>query len=322
MKLFGEAQSLTANRSDKMSGHARRCGPPVKIQRNVTDMKGGGSYLKNGGPPPVKLPLERKKDRVTKITNLTILPKLVGAGQDGENITGSLEAHVGRFRYTTSRPDFCVDFRYDDLKSAFYQVGDDRVPPLLHFNLHHYIVVGTEKTKQIQFHLMPKTFPSDLKKIEKNDELSTNSDRNLELMEFVKRVVREWRAAIVFEEVEKMHEFHGVFPSKGSSAFALTFSSLVGLLEEPFIVVRLREVELVYLAQVSPDEIGMTLVYEDYNREVLQINSIPLKSVARIKAYLGLRHVKYFENNEKQNWKSIMEGSAGYETADSSWEIL
>ncbi|KAI3881003.1 hypothetical protein MKX03_037581 [Papaver bracteatum] len=296
-KLFGVAQSF----SEKKRRHAPRCLPPVKDK----------SVAK---PPSVKLRLETKRDRITKITNLTILPKLVGAGQDGENITGSLEAHMGGFQYTTSRPNFCVDFWYKSIQSAFYQVGDDRTPPLLHFKLHHYIMVGTEKTKQIQFHLMPKTFPSDLKKTEKND-------RNEELVEFVRNVVFKWRASIVFEEVEKMHEFHGVFPSKASGAFALTFSSLVGLLEEPFVVVRLREIELVYLAQVSPDEIDMTLVYEDYDREVLQINSIPLKSVARIKAYLGLRKVKYFENNEKQNWKLIMEEMA-ISPQDNGWEIL
>ncbi|KAI3962378.1 hypothetical protein MKX01_005380, partial [Papaver californicum] len=40
---------------------------------------------------------------------------------------------------------------------------------------------------------------------------------------------------------------------------------------------------------------------------VFQINSIPLQSVAHIKVVLNMKGVKYYENNEKQNWKSIME---------------
>ncbi|KAI3884123.1 hypothetical protein MKW92_022750, partial [Papaver armeniacum] len=291
----------------------------------------GGSYLKSDGFPAstsVKLQLERKRDRTSKITNLKILPKLVG-GQGGENITGNLEAHVDGFQYTTSRPDFCVDIWYDTLKSAFYQVGDDRTPPLLHFMLHDYIVVGSEKTKHIQFHwvlppMVQKKSTSDLKKIEK-DELLIYSDVNEDLEDFVEKVQSKWRIGIVFEEVEKMHKFHGVFPSKASGDFALTFSSLVGLVEEPFIVEGLREVELVYLAQVSPNESDMTLVFEDYSRQVLQINSIPLKSVAHIKAYLNLRGVKYYENNKKQNWVSIMERIKRFPQDfinKGGWEIL
>lgn len=89
---------------------------------------------------------------------------------------------------------------------------------------------------------------------------------------------------------------------------ALTYFSLVGLVVEPFIVVPLEAVELVYLEKVSPREIDMTVVFEDYNRQVFQISSIPLTSVTDIKFCLDLGRVKYYENDKKQNWESIMKG--------------
>ncbi|RZC55442.1 hypothetical protein C5167_014287 [Papaver somniferum] len=327
-KLLGEGQSWTADRSEKNGDHTEGCPSMVKLQkenkepeiRNSTDKKGksgvkDSSYLKGDAPPattPVQLRLEKKKHRKTMLTDLTMLPKLVG-GQGGENINGTLEAHVDGFRYTTSRPDFCLDFRYDALESAFFQEGDDRTPPFLHFRLRHSIMVGKEITEDIQFHLV--STPMGQK----------TSDRNDDLNIFVDKVRHKWRVGVVFQEVEKKHEFHGVLPSKASGVFALTYFSLVGLVGKPFIVVPLKAVELVYLEKVSPREIDMTVVFEDYNHQVFQINSIPLTSVADIKFCLDLGDVKYYENDKKQNWKSIMKG-IGRNPQDfvekGGWEIL
>lgn len=173
-KLLGEGQSWTADRSEKKTDHTER------------------------SPTPVQMRLERKKHRKTLLTDLSMLPKLVG-GQGGENITGTLEAHVDGFRYTTSSPEFCVDFRYDTLESAFFQEGDDRTPPFLHFRLRNSIMVGKEITEDIQFHLV-----STLMGQETSDQLM-GSDRNDDLNIFVDKVRDKWRVGVIFQEVEKKH---------------------------------------------------------------------------------------------------------------------
>jgi nucleosome binding factor SPN SPT16 subunit len=49
-------------------------------------------------------------------------------------ISGSLEAHVNGFRYTSVRGDK-VDILYNNIKNAFFQPCDGEMIILLHFHL-------------------------------------------------------------------------------------------------------------------------------------------------------------------------------------------
>lgn len=52
----------------------------------------------------------------------------------------------------------------------------------------------------------------------------------------------------------------GIGPSKAWSVFGLTSFSLVGLVDTPFFVVELRDIEIVNLAKLEPEKIHMTVV--------------------------------------------------------------
>ncbi|KAI3889876.1 hypothetical protein MKX03_017799, partial [Papaver bracteatum] len=155
-----------------------------------------------------------------------------------------LEAHVNGFRYATSGVHPHIDFVYENMKHAFFRVGNDRVFPLLHFRLHNRIMVGTEETRDVKFHLEPNF-------VEQYD------DHEKDLQNFVDRVRDIWESKTevinYFESPE--HEFHGVLQIKVPAVFALTLFSLVELLETHPIVVSLNEIEIVNLAQLRPKEI-------------------------------------------------------------------
>ncbi|KAI3924965.1 hypothetical protein MKW92_045368, partial [Papaver armeniacum] len=98
------------------------------------------------------------------------------------------------------------------------------------------------------------------------------------------------------------YEFHGFFPTGVRAVFALTLFFLAELVETNPIVVSLDEIEIVNLAQLRPNEIDMTVVFKDFSRDVLQINSIPLELLAGIKYRLNCSRVKYYQNTRKLNW--------------------
>ncbi|XP_026387459.1 FACT complex subunit SPT16-like isoform X2 [Papaver somniferum] len=217
----------------------------------------------------------------------------------GAQAMGSLEAHVNGFRYETSSAQPHIDVAYENIKCAFFRAGDDKIPPLLHLHLHNQIILGTEETNNINFR----------------------------------------SEATLVGQIDEEYEFHGFFPTKVRAVFALTSRFLVELVETNPIVVKLDEIEIVNLAQLRPNEIDMTVVFGDFSRDVLEINSIPLESLAEIKHCLNYANVKYYQNERDLNWneevkkfrdspqKFIMEGgweSLNLEAGDASdcfyWE--
>ncbi|MCL7047799.1 hypothetical protein MKW94_006055 [Papaver nudicaule] len=250
-----------------------------------------------------------EESKVIELANVTIFPKV--GGQDGETIVGTLQSHANGFRYAASSSDFTVVFLYKDVKKVFFLAKDkeEEMPPLLHFHMDCPIKVGTENRENIQFRLVPITVgqrrsDDDLNKIEKEKQTG-DCGRNEDLKTFVFKVEDKWIRLLVeaypFHELDEMCKFHGVRPSKAGSFFCLTLFSLVGLADTPFVVVNLRDIEVVNLALESED-INMTVVYKDFKLVPLQINCIPLDSLDGIKHRLDFGNVKYYVNDKKQEW--------------------
>ncbi|KAI3971848.1 hypothetical protein MKW92_028595 [Papaver armeniacum] len=246
-----------------------------------------------------------KKANVITLTDLKIFPEV--GEQGGEAIAGTLEVHANGFIYTTSSPDIRFHFLYRDVKKAFIRVEDEKRLPLLHFHLHSPIKVGAEKRQNIQFHLVQ----------------TRDRARSEELKNFILNVREKWRYIPVFRcypfggaEIHKKDEFQGNLPSKSATIFGLTFSALVGLVDEPFVVVNLDEIQVVYL-RLKPEGIDMTIVFQDLKRDLVQINSIPLDALDRIKSRFKFAYVKYYEISVDLDWGSIVK-----EIADSLRKIF
>ncbi|KAI3862282.1 hypothetical protein MKX03_037147, partial [Papaver bracteatum] len=115
-----------------------------------------------------------------------------------------------------------------------------------------------------------------------------------------------------------------------SSFLFMTLYCLVHLREEPFLIVPLKEIEVVNLVQIqSPPEVfNMTIVFKDFKREVLKFYSIPSTYLVLIKEWLDIRDVKYYENKYELDilgWgaklKMIMDDPTDF-IQGGGWEFL
>ncbi|KAI3855307.1 hypothetical protein MKW92_028813 [Papaver armeniacum] len=223
---------------------------------------------------------DTEKKGVLKLTGVTIFPKVDGQlGGDYADV-GTLEAHS------------------DNEKK--------KMLPLVHFQLHHPITLGTEKTKHLQFRLVPtvvgkKRSDDDSDKCEKEKQ-TMDSGRSDDLENFVDKVKGKWRVSnspfpFPFTWINNDEEFHGA-----SDIFVLTASSLVQLANTPFWVVHQRDIEIVNLARLRPQVIDMTIVLKDFSCPVLQIRAIPLDSLDGIKRSLDFWGVKFYENTRDLDW--------------------
>ncbi|XP_026385490.1 uncharacterized protein LOC113281062 [Papaver somniferum] len=110
----------------------------------------------------------------------------------GETFFGSLEARECGFMFFTSS-GFHLPFKDTSVRLWFLRRGDDMMRPLLQFHFHHPIMVGKEKTTDIQFHLMPTSV-----RRERSDTYASG-DRGKDLADFVRRIgMVRWASSVTF----------------------------------------------------------------------------------------------------------------------------
>ncbi|XWS58058.1 hypothetical protein CRYUN_Cryun08bG0002600 [Craigia yunnanensis] len=287
-----------------------------------------------------RLQLASAKFKPIKLHDLWIRPPFGGRGR---KLTGSLEAHTNGLRYSTSRPDERVDVMYRNIKHSFFQPAEREMITLVHFHLHNHIMVGNKKTKDVQFYIevmdIVQTLGGGKRSAYDPDEIEEEQrerDRknkiNMDFQNFVNRVNDLWGQpqlkALDLEFDQPMRElgFHGV-PHKASAFIVPTSNCLVELIETPFVVITLSEIEIVNLERVGLGQknFDMTIVFKDFKRDVLRIDSIPSTSLDGIKEWLNTTDLKYYESRLNLNWRPILKTITDDPEKfieDGGWEFL
>ncbi|KAJ0964079.1 hypothetical protein J5N97_029201 [Dioscorea zingiberensis] len=287
-----------------------------------------------------KLQLATNRMKLMRLPDLWIRPAFGGRGR---KLTGTLEAHVNGFRYSTSRPDERVDIMYGNIKHAFFQPAEREMITLLHFHLHNHIMVGNKKTKDVQFYVevmdVVQTLGGSRRSAMDPDEIEEEQrerDRknriNADFQTFVTKVHDHWSQPqfkgldLEFDQPLRELGFHGV-PHKSSAFIVPTSTCLVELIETPFLVITLSEIEIVNLERVGLGQknFDMAIVFKDFKRDVLRIDSIPSSSLDSIKEWLDTTDLKYYESRLNLNWrpilKTIIDDPEKF-IEDGGWEFL
>ncbi|KAL5724319.1 DNA helicase [Ranunculus cassubicifolius] len=287
-----------------------------------------------------KLQLAGTKFKPMRLSDLWIRPPFGGRGR---KLSGSLEAHANGFRYSTSRADERVDIMFANIKHAFFQPAEKEMITLLHFHLHNHIMVGNKKSKDVQFYVevmdVVQTLGGSRRSANDPDEIEEEQrerDRknriNSDFNNFVTRINELWGQPhfrgldLEFDQPLRELGFHGV-PYKASAFIVPTSTCLVELVETPFLVITLTEIEIVNLERVGLGQknFDMTIVFKDFKRDVLRIDSIPSSSLDGIKEWLDTTDLKYYESRLNLNWRPILKTITDDPEKfieDGGWEFL
>jgi len=155
---------------------------------------------------------------------------------------------------------------------------------------------------------------------------------NLDFQNFVNKVNDLWgqpqfkELDLEFDQPLRELGFYGV-PYKASAFIVPTSSCLVELIENPFLVVTLSEIEIVNLERVGLGQknFDMAIVFKDFKRDVLRIDSIPSTSLDGIKEWLDTTDIKYYESRLNLNWRPILKTITDDPERfleDGGWEFL
>jgi nucleosome binding factor SPN SPT16 subunit len=204
-------------------------------------------------------------------------------------------------------------------------------------------MVGNKKTKDVQFYVEVmdvvqtlgggKRSAYDPDEIEEEQrERERKNKINMDFQSFVNRVNDLWAQPqfsgldLEFDQPLRELGFHGV-PHKVTSFIVPTSSCLVELVETPFLVVTLSEIEIVNLERVGLGQknFDMTIVFKDFKRDVLRIDSIPSTALDGIKEWLDTTDIKYYESRLNLNWRQILKTITDDPQSfidDGGWEFL
>ncbi|KAI9708840.1 MAG: FACT complex subunit spt16 [Chrysothrix sp. TS-e1954] len=240
---------------------------------------------------------------------------------EGKRLAGSVEIHQNGLRYhhpTGQRHDIL----FSNIKHLFFQPCDHEFIVIIHVHLVNPIVINKKKTKDIQFYREATEMAFDetgnrKRKHRYGDEEEFEAEQeerrkrtqlNREFKLFAERVSDAGRADnlsvdIPFRELG----FHGV-PARSNVLIQPTTDCLVQLIEGPFLVITLSEIEVVHLERVQfgLKNFDMVLMFHDFNKSPIHINTIPVENLDGVKDWLDSVDIPFSEGPLNLNWSAIM----------------
>ena len=103
-------------------------------------------------------------------------------------------------------------------------------------------------------------------------------------------------------------EFTGV-PNRSNVSLLPTKYCLVSLVELPFFVLTLSEVEIVYFERVSQNlkNFDMAFIFKDLNKPFHRITTIPMENLDMLKSWLDENDILYGEGLYNMRWAEIIQ---------------
>ncbi|KAG2620593.1 hypothetical protein PVAP13_3NG211500 [Panicum virgatum] len=166
---------------------------------------------------------------------------------------------------------------------------------------------------------------------EEQRERARRREINRQFEPFVRRVDSIWtkprfnQHALQFETPLQKLGFNGVH-GRTTCFIAPSPSCLVQLIDAPFLVTSLREVDIVCLERVALGQksFDMVFVFHDYTRDVVRIEVIPMTDLDKIKDWLNDCSLKYYESKLNLNWRKVLKTMMNDQESETNdrWEFL
>jgi nucleosome binding factor SPN SPT16 subunit len=274
---------------------------------------------------PIKQILLQKGIDNTILRDVWIRPIL---GCRNKKLPGSLEVFSNGMRYTTPASSETIEITFDNIKHAFIQTAEKEIITLIHFHLHNNIKINKKPTQDVQFYSevmeAAQSTEAVIRHCNDPDELLGEEREKLmrekinkDFLEFTEKVQKElWQKNRIIDKYgtplewdtpHKKLAFHGV-PHKSMSLLIPTNKCLVELIETPFTVITLDEVEVINLerAALHLKNFDLAIVNKDFTKDVMRIEAIPIKNLEMIKEWLKCLNIKHYESKANLNWKQVI----------------
>ncbi|CAD8115753.1 unnamed protein product [Paramecium sonneborni] len=232
---------------------------------------------------------------------------------------GILEVHTNGFRYIHSNKEQ-LDIVFKNIKHYIYQSPEQDIIAALHLHLHSPIVLGKRKTHDVQFycevggaveHLegRKKTNRNDDDEIEEEERLRMHRKKMAKEFEVFIKTIEELGAdyKISFEKPFRDLGFEGNW-NRARLFLQPTRDTLMNVVESPFFILTLNEVEICCFERIIPGikSFDLVFVFKNYDKPVLRIESIDIKDLEGVKNWLDRMNLLFFEVGQNLVWKNVL----------------
>ena len=235
-----------------------------------------------------------------------------GVGQ--KKTKGNLECHLNGFRYNSVRGDI-IDVPFSNVKYAFFQPCEKEIIAAVHFRLVEPIMVGKKKTEDIQFYSEGGVVAEDVVGRGRGED-SDDEERQKDIKRRIDRDFIAWTKSCE-EFTNKVFEFETPYRSLGfygttyrsNVLIQPTKSCLINITESTFFVFAIDDVEVVWFERMTGNVryFDLTLVNKDFEKHV-RISSISIKDVEKVKDWLDMNNIIFYDNKISLNWNKFLMG--------------
>ncbi|KAM5539042.1 hypothetical protein V8D89_007265 [Ganoderma adspersum] len=264
--------------------------------------------------------VEVKGRRPTKLPEVFVRPAL-----DGKRLPGEVEIHQNGLRYQSPMGSQKIDILFSNVKHLFFQPCDHELLVIIHIHLKAPIMIGKKKAHDVQFYREASDVQFDETGNRKRkyrygdeDELELEQQErkrrqmlNKEFKLFSEKIAEAATAStgdtlepdVPFRELS----FEGV-PFRMAARLQPTTDCLVQLSDPPFLVVTLSDIEIASLERVQfgLKQFDMVLIFKDFTKTPLHINTIPSAQLDDVKNWLDSVDIPLSESPVNLNWGPIM----------------
>lgn len=263
--------------------------------------------------------VEIRNRRPAVLDNVFIRPAM-----EGKRVAGKVEIHQNGIRYLSPlNAQHRIDILFSNVKHLFFQPCAHELIVIIHIHLKDPIIVGNKKkTKDVQFYREATDIQFDetgnrKRKYRYGDEDEFEAEqeerrRRAELdrlfQGFAQKIAEAGRSeGIEVDMPIRDLGFNGV-PFRSNVFVQPTTDCLIQVVEPPFMVVTIEDVEIAHLERVQfgLKNFDMVFVFKDFTRAPYHVNTIPVEFLDQVKDFLDSSDIAFTEGPLNLNWPTIM----------------
>jgi nucleosome binding factor SPN SPT16 subunit len=260
--------------------------------------------------------IEIRNRRPHRLDNIYMRPAM-----ESKRVGGHVEIHQNGLRYQ-HLGNQRVDILFSNVKHLFFQPCTGELIVIIHVHLINPIIIGKRKTKDVQFYREATEMQFDetgnrKRKHRYGDEEEFEAEQeekrrraqlDKEFRNFSEKIADAGKGEGISVDMPfRDLGFNGV-PSRSSVTIQPTTDCLIQITEPPFMVITLNDVEVVHLERVQfgLKNFDMVVVFKDFTRAPVHINTIPVESLDGVKDWLDSVDIPFSEGPLNLNWGTIM----------------
>jgi nucleosome binding factor SPN SPT16 subunit len=263
--------------------------------------------------------IEIRNRRPHVLDNVFIRPAM-----EGKRVVGKVEIHQNGIRYQSPlNHQHRVDILFSNVRHLFFQPCQHELIVIIHVHLKDPIMIGNKKkTKDVQFYREATDIQFDETGNRKRkyrygdeDEFEAEQEERRRRAE-LDRLFQGFAGKIAEAgkdlglEVDMPIRDLGFFgvPSRSNVFVQPTTDCLIQVVEPPFLVLTIADVEVVHLERVQfgLKNFDMVFVFKDFSRPPYHINTVPIEYLESVKEFLDSSDLAFSEGPLNLNWPMIM----------------